>query len=40
MSQSSIESLDNLGYDSVIGLNAVGPVENVGAIFNKIKLKK
>jgi len=40
MSQSAIESLDNLGYDSVIGLNAVGPVENVGAIFNKIKLKK
>jgi hypothetical protein len=40
MSQSSIESLDNLGYDSVIGLNAVGPVENVGSIFNKIKLKK
>jgi hypothetical protein len=40
MNQSTIESLDNLGYDSVIGLNAVGPVENVGSIFNKIKLKK
>jgi len=30
----------NFGYDSVIGLNAVGPVENVGSIFSKIKLKK
>lgn len=40
MNQSTIESFDNFGYDSVIGLNAVGPVENVGSIFNKIKLKK
>lgn len=40
MNQSTIESMNNLGYDSVIGLNAVGPVENVGSIFNKIKLTK
>lgn len=40
MNESTIESMNNLGYDSVIGLNAVGPVENVGSIFNKIKLKK
>jgi len=40
MDQKTIESFDNFGYDSVIGLNAVGPVENVGSIFNKIKLKK
>jgi hypothetical protein len=40
MDQKTIEKFDNFGYDSVIGLNAVGPVENVGSIFNKIKLKK
>jgi hypothetical protein len=40
MSQEDITKNGNFGYDSVIGLNAVGPVENVGAIFNKIKLKK
>ena len=40
MRADDIESFDNFGYDSVIGLNAVGPVENVGSIFNKIKLKK
>jgi len=40
MDQSTIESLNNFGYDSVIGLNAVGPVENVGSIFNKLKNKK
>lgn len=40
MSESTIQANNNFGYDSVIGLNAVGPVENVGSIFNKIKLKK
>ena len=40
MDQASINKLGNLGYDSVIGFNAVGPVENVGEIFSKIKLKK
>jgi hypothetical protein len=40
MSESDIQKNNNFGYDSVIGLNAVGPVENVGSIFNKIKLKK
>jgi hypothetical protein len=40
MDQDSINKLGNLGYDSVIGFNAVGPVENVGEIFSKIKLKK
>lgn len=40
MSESDIEKNNNFGYDSVIGLNAVGPVKNVGAIFNKIKLTK
>jgi hypothetical protein len=40
MNESDIQENNNFGYDSVIGLNAVGPVENVGSIFNKIKLKK
>lgn len=40
MKADDIKKFDNFGYDSVIGLNAVGPVENVGSIFNKIKLKK
>ena len=40
MDQANINKLGNLGYDSVIGFNAVGPVENVGEIFSKIKLKK
>ena len=40
MTQEDIEKNGNFGYDSVIGLNAVGPVENVGSIFSKIKLKK
>jgi hypothetical protein len=40
MNESDIQSNNNFGYDSVIGLNAVGPVENVGSIFNKIKLTK
>jgi len=40
MNESTIEEFNNFGYDSVIGLNAVGPVENVGSIFSKIKLKK
>jgi hypothetical protein len=40
MNESDIQEYNNFGYDSVIGLNAVGPVENVGSIFNKIKLKK
>lgn len=40
MIESDIQKNNNFGYDSVIGLNAVGPVENVGSIFNKIKLKK
>lgn len=40
MNESTIESNNNFGYDSVIGLNAVGPVENVGSIFNKIKLTR
>jgi hypothetical protein len=40
MNESTIQANDNFGYDSVIGLNAVGPVENVGSIFNKIKLTK
>lgn len=40
MTESDIQKNNNFGYDSVIGLNAVGPVENVGSIFNKIKLKK
>lgn len=40
MDEKSITEFDNFGYDSIIGLNAVGPVENVGSIFNKIKLKK
>jgi hypothetical protein len=40
MTESDIQKNNNFGYDSVIGLNAVGAVENVGSIFNKIKLKK
>jgi len=40
MDESTIQQFNNFGYDSVIGLNAVGPVENVGSIFNKIKLTK
>jgi hypothetical protein len=40
MGESTIQANNNFGYDSVIGLNAVGPVENVGSIFNKIKLTK
>jgi hypothetical protein len=40
MTEERIQEYNNFGYDSVIGLNAVGPVENVGSIFNKIKLKK
>jgi hypothetical protein len=40
MEESDIIKNKNFGYDSVIGLNAVGPVENVGSIFNKIKLSK
>jgi hypothetical protein len=40
MSESTIQEFNNFGYDSVIGLNAVGPVENVGSIFNKIKLTR
>ncbi len=40
MDQKTIKSFDNFGYDSVIGLNAVGPVENVEEIFSKIKLAK
>jgi hypothetical protein len=40
MTQEDITKNGNFGYDSVIGLNAVGPVENVGSIFNKLKNKK
>jgi hypothetical protein len=40
MKADDITKFDNFGYDSVIGLNAVGPVENVGEIFSKIKLAK
>ena len=40
MEEKHIKENNNFGYDSVIGLNAVGPVENVGSIFSKIKLTK
>lgn len=39
MSDSILQSLNNYGYTSVIGLNAVGPVENVTQIFSKLGKK-
>lgn len=37
MSSDDIEAKGNFGYTSVIGLNAVGPVDTVKTIFNNLK---
>ena len=39
MADYKIESHDNYGYTSVIGLNAVGPVKTVGEIFKSLEKK-
>lgn len=40
MNQSTIEAHNNYGFDSVIGLNAVGPVKQVNTLFEKIHKSK